>query len=93
MFYLCTFLRKKKEKNYTTKYRYKGIQHFGLLQETFKKSFAAGLHVVYSTMLISPQRSNEATGVGKELASCDDYPDGIWYTHVISNVTGVGSGL
>uniref|UniRef100_A0A3Q7FDK7 Uncharacterized protein n=1 Tax=Solanum lycopersicum TaxID=4081 RepID=A0A3Q7FDK7_SOLLC len=35
-------------------------------------------------------QSNEATGVGKEPVSCDDYSDGIWHTHVVSSGTGTG---
>uniref|UniRef100_M1DLN6 Uncharacterized protein n=1 Tax=Solanum tuberosum TaxID=4113 RepID=M1DLN6_SOLTU len=41
-------------------------------------------------MLVFTQQSNEATGVGKEPLSCDEYSDGIWHTHVRSSGTGTG---
>lgn len=41
--YYFQYFTKNEKKKYTTKYRYKGIQHVGLFQETFRKSFAAGV--------------------------------------------------
>ncbi|KAG5623911.1 hypothetical protein H5410_009129 [Solanum commersonii] len=41
-------------------------------------------------MLVFTQQSNEATGVGKEPLSCDEYSDGIWHTHGRSSGTGTG---
>ncbi|KAM3323359.1 hypothetical protein P3S67_004510 [Capsicum chacoense] len=80
-----------KERNVKlSKFRYKGFEHFELLQEIFEKLFAPEKHVVYSIAPNSPQRSNEPSRVDKESFSCDDDSDGIGPMHIISSGTGNG---
>ncbi|KAM3395898.1 hypothetical protein P3S68_004904 [Capsicum galapagoense] len=72
------------------KFKYKGLEHFELLQEIFEKLFATGKHMVYSTASDSPQRSNKPTRVDKKPFSCDDNPDGIGPMHITSSGTRIG---